>query len=181
MSMMIDLSPIRQQKGRSIAFDLQSQALEGLPSDWRIIEPIRFFGVFKPQAHHLVVEGRISGTIRTRCVRCLKVLDIPIDIEVQERLLFQGDMAYVMQPDETLGDLEEQYWIFDKLAYDFNYLVLDLIKNHLPLHMVCSDDCKGLCPTCGQNLNEGSCACDTKVIDPRWAALAQLEMDEEVE
>ena len=56
--------------------------------------------------------------------------------------------------------------------------ILDLaevIRQNLTLSLspslVCRPDCAGLCPQCGQNRNEGSCDCDTAVIDPRWAAL----------
>jgi uncharacterized protein len=44
----------------------------------------------------------------------------------------------------------------------------------LPLKIVCRDDCKGLCPQCGKNLNEGPCACVVQVEDPRWAALKEI-------
>jgi uncharacterized protein len=43
----------------------------------------------------------------------------------------------------------------------------------LPAFAVCQEDCRGLCPHCGANLNEGSCDCRTTVVDPRWAALQQ--------
>ena len=54
----------------------------------------------------------------------------------------------------------------------------DLVRDTLlvaePLRELCKSDCKGLCPVCGQNLNEGQCDCDTFVPDPRLAALESL-------
>jgi uncharacterized protein len=44
----------------------------------------------------------------------------------------------------------------------------------MPMHLLCRPDCKGLCPNCGQNLNEGPCQCSTENIDPRLAVLKKL-------
>jgi uncharacterized protein len=44
----------------------------------------------------------------------------------------------------------------------------------LPLKMICREDCKGLCPQCGKNLNEGDCSCTAPVQDLRWAALKEI-------
>ncbi|HYU46996.1 MAG TPA: DUF177 domain-containing protein, partial [Terriglobales bacterium] len=44
----------------------------------------------------------------------------------------------------------------------------------LPLKMVCREDCKGLCPHCGKNLNESQCSCAERLDDPRWAALKEI-------
>jgi DUF177 domain-containing protein len=54
----------------------------------------------------------------------------------------------------------------------------DLIRQYLllavPMHPLCREDCKGLCPQCGRNLNNGGCTCNTESGDERWAALKRL-------
>ena len=57
---------------------------------------------------------------------------------------------------------------------DTDSLLRDDILLELPSKLLCRDDCKGLCPKCGKNLNEGSCGCDLRETDPRLAALRQL-------
>ena len=52
--------------------------------------------------------------------------------------------------------------------------VRDAIALELPLRVFCRQDCKGLCSTCGQNLNESDCDCSAEQIDPRWEALAKF-------
>ena len=47
----------------------------------------------------------------------------------------------------------------------------------LPMHAACGEDCKGLCGTCGQNLNEGQCGCATSQVDPRLAALKNIKLN----
>jgi len=44
----------------------------------------------------------------------------------------------------------------------------------LPMQRVCNDNCKGICPVCGQNRNQKDCGCHTEAVDDRWAALKQL-------
>ncbi len=57
---------------------------------------------------------------------------------------------------------------------DTDALLRDDILLELPSKFLCKESCKGLCPKCGQNLNQGSCKCSQKEVDPRLAALLQL-------
>ena len=60
---------------------------------------------------------------------------------------------------------------------DLFSLVRDDILLEMPIKHLCSEDCRGLCPVCGQNLNEGSCGCKREAVDPRMAVLDQLLTD----
>ena len=57
---------------------------------------------------------------------------------------------------------------------DLDELIRTDILLELPTKFLCKEDCKGLCPTCGKNLNEGACNCQTHQIDPRLEVLKQL-------
>ena len=77
---------------------------------------------------------------------------------------------------EQVHDFEEE---FDKSqAVDELLDVTELLRDELlagqPMKNLCREDCKGLCPVCGANLNEGECGCEKFVVDPRLAALQQL-------
>ena len=108
---------------------------------------------------------RAAGTVRTSrhfvCDRCLAEGEREITLD------FSEDYA------KTPGETDEA------VPYDGESIVLDdLVRDTLlvaePLRELCKSDCKGLCPVCGQNLNEGQCDCDTFVADPRLAALESL-------
>lgn len=108
---------------------------------------------------------RVSGTLAASrifvCDRCLA------DGERSVALDFSEDYA------KTPGETDEA------VLYDGESIVLDdLVRDTLlvaePLRELCKSDCKGLCPICGQNLNEGTCDCDAFVPDPRLAALESL-------
>ena len=62
-------------------------------------------------------------------------------------------------------------------SLDLSDLVRDDILLELPIKHLCSEDCLGLCPTCGQNLNEGKCSCTKTAVDPRMAVLDELLQD----
>lgn len=108
---------------------------------------------------------RVAGTVRTSkqfiCDRCLAEGEREIALD------FSEDYA------KTPGDTDEAV-LYDGDAIILDDLVRDTLLVAEPLRELCKSDCKGLCPICGQNLNEGQCDCDTFVPDPRLAALESL-------
>ena len=82
--------------------------------------------------------------------------------------------------EDRIADLDEQFYI-KGYNLDVDQLVGNELTLNLPMAVLCSDDCKGLCPVCGQNLNIKDCGCDTTYIDPRFESLRSLlKFDEEV-
>ena len=107
---------------------------------------------------------RIVGTVRAVrafvCDRCLA------EGERENTYDFSEDYA------KTPGEADESSYDGDAIVIDD--LVRDTLLVAEPLRELCKSDCKGLCPVCGQNLNEGICECDAFVPDPRLAALESL-------
>ena len=81
------------------------------------------------------------------------------------------DSEASVEPD--LSDEE----IYSGKEIDLKPALREQILLSIPPSPVCSDDCKGLCPRCGKDLNEGECGCDRTVMDPRWAALKGIQLD----
>ena len=107
------------------------------------------------------VTGQVTACRTFVCDRCLA------EGERDMTLNFSED--YAKTPGETDGIAVcngEEIVVDD--------LVRDTILVAEPLRELCKSDCKGLCPVCGQNLNEGTCGCDSFVPDPRLAALESL-------
>ena len=130
-------------------------------------------GEARKNAAGVEVAGSIKGKLNIDCTRCLKAIENPLDVafdvsfispenspEDKELQLHQADLsADVLQGDEL--DLRE--------------LAREQILLSLPEQAFCREDCRGLCPVCGKDLNEGSCDCEDDEIDPRWAALKGLK------
>lgn len=118
------------------------------------------------------VDGgiEVSATIRARwegeCRRCLKPVGDILVSEVRE-------LYRPRPPGEPLDQDEETYPLRGEML-DLRPLVRDAILLELPIAPLCRDDCAGLCPQCGADLNEGACSCPPPSGHPRWAALDVL-------
>lgn len=127
-------------------------------------------------AKETVDDIRLVGDTSTRvevlCDRCLE----PIETEIKESfdLLYrpQGVDAVADEASISRAETEIGYYRGEGL------LLEDVLKEQillaLPVKLICSASCKGLCPQCGRNLNVESCDCETTMPDPRWAALEDI-------
>ena len=126
--------------------------------------------------HQLINDIRIAGGLKTRvelsCARCLE--PIAQDLARNFDLLYrpQGSDAGKEEMSVTAAEAEVSYYQGEGL------LLEDVLREQVllavPLKAVCREDCKGLCPHCGQNLNQGQCNCAEPVKDPRWEALKDI-------
>jgi uncharacterized protein len=124
----------------------------------------------------LLIGGRTEVRLEMPCDRCLKAMEIPfsivIDVKVSKDRLSDG-ASNVPEGDSEIDDVDE-FSFLDGCILDVDKLVSDEIVVALPTKVLCKDDCKGLCPVCGKNLNYGSCSCDRSVGDPRMAAIRDI-------
>ena len=111
-----------------------------------------------------MVKGSTKMSFSTRCDRCLTNVVTDLDIEF-ERLVTAPD---VETEDEESRDYMEGYQL------DVEALMQNEILVNWPVKILCKEDCKGVCPKCGQNRNTGDCGCDTFVPDPRMAAIKDI-------
>lgn len=142
------------------------------------LSEFEFLGV-KPFRSPVAISGKIvsrAGIVESRlnckveyvgfCDRCLKETvvsyDVPIVRTIVTNLENEENDDITVVPDMQL-DLE-------------NFCYPDIVMS-LPTKVLCKDDCRGLCPDCGKDLNTGGCNCTKTEIDPRLAALAELLND----
>ncbi len=103
---------------------------------------------------YLRLDCRVSAWSHRVCDRCASDYDTLLSGEGQ--LLFVVGAA---QGRENLGDGEIQYVSPECQDIDLSADLRDILMLSVPIKSLCHDECKGLCPRCGQNLNEGTCAC----------------------
>jgi DUF177 domain-containing protein len=119
------------------------------------------------------LAGEVSTTLETACARCLEpvVQDVDREFDLLYRPL--GVDAGRSEISVTSAEAEISYYQGESL------LLEDALREQvllaLPLRVICREDCKGLCPHCGKNLNLEPCSCAEPIEDPRWAALAALK------
>ncbi|RMH68283.1 MAG: DUF177 domain-containing protein [Gemmatimonadetes bacterium] len=121
------------------------------------------------------LEGEIFARSIIECSRCLTPCDLHFHLPI--KLYFKRKLK-LSESDEAINLTEDD---LITLSYDESTIELDgRIRETLilgiPLKVLCSENCQGLCPMCGINLNEETCDCHSTVIDPRWEKLRQLSI-----
>ncbi|MEQ9618722.1 MAG: DUF177 domain-containing protein [Deltaproteobacteria bacterium] len=113
------------------------------------------------------VLGKISFSIEAPCSRCLEAV----------RLDFMPEIKLLISPSDKIRDEEDlDHETYSGDEVDLGNYLREQIAITLPVKVICSDDCKGLCTNCGINLNQELCGCDKEWIDPRFAALKKLKI-----
>ena len=118
------------------------------------------------------LTGQLATQVEIQCARCLEPVRRAVqrDFELLYRPLGadRGKEEAAVSPDES----EIGYYQGEGLVLE------DVLREQLllaaPMRAVCRDDCKGLCPQCGRNLNTAKCDCPPPQADPRWKALKDL-------
>jgi uncharacterized protein len=137
------------------------------------IGPVRWRGEIRFVDPGYLLTATHSYQQTLSCQRCLEPLVQPVEEEVQ-LLLVPGATAPAGPEHalarEELGVVE----LPEDGEVDLRPLLIEQIQLDVPMKPLCRTDCAGLCPTCGANLNQGACGCQTEEIDPRWEALKAL-------
>lgn len=109
----------------------------------------------------VLATGTAGVQLRGECARCLSPIEAAAEIDVQELFLFPG-----VDPDDAEASRVEGELI------DLEGVLRDTVVLDLPFIPLCRDDCEGLCPICGANLNDDPDHAHDEAADPRWADLA---------
>ncbi len=113
------------------------------------------------------VTGQGEVTLDIPCGRCLTSVPVKISFDIDEVVDFEKIRA------GSTADILDAPYIDDNVL-DTDILIENMLLMHFPDKVLCKEDCKGLCPKCGTNLNISSCSCDTFVPDPRMAAIQDI-------
>jgi uncharacterized protein len=123
----------------------------------------------------LLVDGRVEAVLDEACSRCLRPIELPLDLRLDEEVLPSIDLASGRPVDPSLEP--EIARLTDHHEVDLEPLVREAIQLAEPIAPVCRPDCPGLCPTCGEPLEEGSHDHDETILDPRLEALRSFRVD----
>jgi uncharacterized protein len=152
---------ISQPVGYSRDFPLETPSLQ--LDDDLALEDITGNARITRTAQGLLVQVQLHGLLQTDCVRCLTSTSQSLDPEFTELYAFTRNSitdSGLLLPDDHHIDLTP-------LVRE--YMLLDI-----PINPLCREDCQGLCPVCGNNLNTNTCNHEDAAIDPRLAVLKDL-------
>lgn len=133
-------------------FDLP--VLTAGPDVYTIAEPLSWNATISNTGDGLLVAGTVEGTVETQCARCLEAFSCSLFGEIEGYfVLADGDVA-----PEGMDEDEFELLPTDNVI-DMEPLIRAALLLELPFIPLCGEDCKGICPDCGCNLNEESCGC----------------------
>ena len=115
------------------------------------------------------VAGRLAVRMEADCDRCLEPARLSVDSDFE---LFYTPVTEGPVNEEVAIDASEaEIGFYEGDGIELNDVLLEFILLALPMQRICRPDCKGICPTCGQNRNLKDCECQAVPLDDRWAAL----------
>ena len=160
--MRLDLREIIVVPGSSLPFacELETERLD-FPSVKEYRSKPRAEGRVYNEAGVLHLEGRLTAEMRCVCDRCGAEFDSRKETELEGVIV------------EEESEDHPEYFLLEGNALDLDDVVSTCLILDMETKFLCREDCKGLCATCGRNLNLGPCAC-RKETDPRFAVLEQL-------
>lgn len=158
--MKLPVGKLKNVPGEMVEFSLTlTRACDGVLAH---AEDLVFSGKAENAQRTIRVEGEIKGILSLPCDRCGESFSFPVEAVFSEgftnQAIAEGEDLHQFQGDEI-----------DLLPYVEQAVFLEI-----PMKILCKEDCRGLCPSCGKNLNEGACACENTITDPRLAVLGAL-------
>ncbi len=168
--MLIDLAKIMSVKGKveqiEAPLELESFVLDGVSYPFKEKNPVRLTITHQGE-RKVMVEGETTVSLNIPCNRCLDDVETFFDIHVSKNLDFNDT------DEDRIRELDEANYI-SGYSLDVDLLIYDELVIDFPLHVLCKEDCKGLCKVCGANLNHETCGCDDTVLDPRMSVIRDI-------
>lgn len=134
--------------------------IDYMGEDIRVNKPIKVSAVAVNNGRDISLTGKIKADLTLKCSRCLKDFEYVLETELEEKLSKESGNDDAIHFEGEIVDLTD--------------IVLNNILLSLPMKPVCREDCKGLCPKCGSDMNIDKCRCAEKDIDPRFSVLKDL-------
>lgn len=141
----------------------------------RVLRPVDCYLFIQRKATKISIEGSMETGVSFICSLCLKRFERDV----------HWDISYTLVPEERFVEEKERELTREELDTAFltgdTIDTIEILKEQffleMPIRFLCKEDCKGLCPRCGADLNEGKCAClKEKPIDPRLAKLKEIKI-----
>ena len=168
--MLINLSELFPVEGKSKTYTvpLEMTQFKGSDCSYKIVEKEPVTLVVTNQGERvLTVAGKAVLSLEMPCARCLDSVIVPFELEIDQEL----DMNQTKE--DRIEALDEQFYI-NGYNLDVDQLVGNELTLNLPMRVLCSDNCKGICNRCGTNLNRGTCDCDNRSLDPRMSVIQDI-------
>ncbi len=173
-AMVLDVRPLLRGEKNKLTFDYMLPPIQ--MDRVSFMGDARIEGEITNSAGYMQLYATAHLAYETECDRCLDPVSGEFVLDFERVVADEGTLT-----DEQIEDNVDEYVIIENGKLDIDEQLSEAMLLDFPRKILCSDDCKGLCPKCGKSLNHGDCGCVKKEIDPRLAILATLleKKDEE--
>ena len=162
--MKLDLKRIAVTDGETIPFsydaDLTKEEMNG---EYPFRTPVHVEGEVRNHLGVLNLHATVRALYQTQCARCLAPVNVDLNVPC-DMILYA----------EVQDDERDDIYQLEGDSVELDDIVIPALLLEVHMTYLCKPDCKGLCPTCGKNRNEGPCGCDGRQIDSRLAVLQKL-------
>jgi uncharacterized protein len=176
----LDVSRLHRQPGSMLEIEREIPA----PADLAVAmarvpesSPIELDLTLESVVEGIWVSGTADVEVTAECSRCLEPVEWAETVDLEQMYRYPATDARGVHIDEADDSEDETPEVVDD-AIDIEGPLRDAVVLALPIAPLCSPDCRGICPTCGERLSEGEAPHDHPVTDPRWSALEGLLDDE---
>lgn len=159
--MLLDVSELLKKKILKLPFKVMYNGGTITRDEFKLtlLSPLEITGDAYYDGEIVNVKGDIVVSIKAQCSRCLENFSYLHTVDFDE---------------EFSKSQDEEFYTFTGNTIDLQDMVIDNLILSMPYKFICKDDCKGLCPVCGKNLNKEHCDCEKNEVDPRLAKLRDL-------
>jgi len=140
-----------------------------------VVAPVSLAFDIRKEKQQFDLVGRVRTELEMPCSRCLEPFRWPVDAAFDLRYLPKSENAGEGEKEIEEDDVSTAFYENDTI--DLGQLMREQLFLSAPMKPLCRDDCQGLCPVCGTNLNRGTCTCTRNWEDPRFAALKALKRE----
>lgn len=161
----INLAKFFEQVDKVLSFDgeVKTDSINENIVEFEIIEPIKYKGkIFKVDGSYLI-NADINYKYETKCDRCFETTIKEMTTSLSAKLEDCGKQYEDNEFDDII--------YYKKGILDLDEYILMEVASSLPMKTLCDENCRGLCPECGIDLNKESCTCQDDYIDPRFEQL----------
>ncbi|HHW46269.1 MAG TPA: DUF177 domain-containing protein [Clostridiales bacterium] len=163
--MVLDLKPVFLNEGESIGIDTEFDFSDvDLSGRYPLSDPVKVTGSIYNRASVVYLSIVCDFSFTAECDRCARECSNHYTLPVERILVTK------LESSEDNDDI----LVVEGMKLDLKELVYTEVLLFLPTKNLCKPDCKGICPSCGRNLNDGECGCNNQNIDPRLRVLEQL-------
>lgn len=172
---------VKEMEKRKIRFDesFQPGQIDFSGEDLEQGSPLRAVGIAELLAHtggEVRIQGRYTVEMTAQCDRCLGRASFPLEESFD---LFYRPMQEIAREEEVaIDEGESEIGFYEGGGMELEDILRERVLLALPMQRICSEACRGICPVCGKNRNDGACECKPDTTDDRWGALRKLHMNE---